>query len=89
MPAAGTPCSGRVLSRSEFSVTSNTSYANGGHPAGLHTTALGAGPEVYNNMAASHNCVGGSEQGCIPEHPPVADPSKTGMGSSLPPPASW
>ena len=64
-------------------------YANGGHPAGLHTTALGAGPEVYNNMAASHNCVGGSEQGCIPEHPPVADPSKTGMGSSLPPPASW
>ena len=48
-------------------------YANGGHPAGLHTTALGAGPEVYNNMEASHNCVGGSEQGCIPDKPPVGD----------------
>jgi hypothetical protein len=54
-----------------------------------HTTALGAGPEVYNNMAASHNCVGGSEQGCIPDNPPVGDPSKTGMTTPLPPPASW
>ena len=29
------------------------SYANAEGPHGLHTTALGAGPEVYNNMAAS------------------------------------
>jgi hypothetical protein len=64
-------------------------YANGGHPTGMHTTALGAGPEVYNNMEASHNCVGGSEQGCIPKNPPVGDASKTGMSSTLPAPAHW
>jgi len=117
-------------------------YANGGHPAGLHTTSLGAGPEMYNNMSAPnncvggsetscpntapvappapqhwyatgndfsvaagqklgagpemynnmsapHNCVGGSEQGCIPANPPVGNPALTGSGSSLPPPASW
>ena len=47
-------------------------------PAPAPTTVLGAGPEVYNNFSASQNCVGGSETSCIPEHPPVGDPSKTG-----------
>mmetsp|Transcript_58866 Transcript_58866/g.138405 ORF Transcript_58866/g.138405 Transcript_58866/m.138405 type:complete len:317 (+) Transcript_58866:61-1011(+) len=47
-----------------------------------HTTALGAGPEFYNNMEAPHNCVGGSEGTCIPDNPPVFDPSKTGMATS-------
>jgi hypothetical protein len=40
-------------------------------------------------MGASHNCVGGSEQGCIPKNPPVGDATKTGMGSTLPAPAHW
>jgi hypothetical protein len=31
-----------------------------------HTTALGVGPNIMNNMAAPANCVGGSEQGCLP-----------------------
>jgi len=61
---------------------------NGGF-VGAQTISLGAGPEVYNNMEASHNCVGGSEQGCIPDNPPVADPSKTGMTYTLPSPAHW
>jgi len=63
-------------------------YANG-DGAAMHTTALGAGPEMYNNMEASHNCVGGSEQGCIPENPPVGDASKTGSSFTVPPPQSW
>ena len=29
------------------------SYAHAEGSQGLHTTALGAGPEVYNNMSAS------------------------------------
>jgi len=56
---------------------------------GVQTTSLGAGPEVYNNMSASHNCVGGSETSCIPKNPPVGDPSKTGMSYTLPAPAHW
>jgi hypothetical protein len=44
---------------------------------------------VYNNMAASHNCVGGSEQGCIPKNPPVGNPALTGQSSTLPAPAHW
>jgi hypothetical protein len=61
----------------------------GGFITPTHTTGLGAGPEVYNNMAASHNCVGGSEQGCIPKNPPVGNPAFTGSSSSLPAPAHW
>ena len=61
----------------------------GGFITPTHTTGLGAGPEVYNNMAASHNCVGGSEQGCIPKNPPVGNPALTGSSSTLPAPAHW
>ena len=57
-------CNGRVV---------EPGCNGGGVDGGAHTTSLGAGPEVYNNMEASHNCVGGSEQGCIPDHPPVGD----------------
>eukprot|EP00961_Rhodomonas_salina_P089073 1198134-Rhodomonas_salina.1 len=68
-------------------------YGEGGpdvHGANAtHTTSLGVGPDYTNNMSAPHNCVGGSEQGCIPKNPPVGDPSKTGMTSTLPPPATW
>mmetsp|Transcript_21135 Transcript_21135/g.42649 ORF Transcript_21135/g.42649 Transcript_21135/m.42649 type:complete len:333 (+) Transcript_21135:59-1057(+) len=53
-----------------------------------HTTDL-AGYEFYNSTEAPHNCVGGSEQGCIPDNPPVADASKTGMTTKLPPPEHW
>jgi len=63
-------------------------YANGAE-GGLKTTSLGVGPDFSNNMEAPHNCVGGSEQGCIPKNPPVYDASKTGMSSTLPAPASW
>ncbi|EKX35092.1 hypothetical protein GUITHDRAFT_155585 [Guillardia theta CCMP2712] len=44
-------------------------------------------------MAAVHNCVGGSETSCLP--PPgelavmFADPSKAGLGYTVPPPAHW
>jgi len=40
--------------------------AHGGSET-LGTQKLGAGPEVYNNMMAPYNCVGGSEQQCIPQ----------------------
>ena len=63
-------------------------YANGEHPTAMHTNAL-AGHEFYNNWEAPHNCSGGSEQGCIPKNPPVADASKTGMNQPLPAPAHW
>jgi hypothetical protein len=28
--------------------------------------SLEAGPEFFNSTFAPHNCVGGSEQGCVP-----------------------
>jgi len=33
-------------------------YANGGHPTGMHTTALGAGPEEGAGMVASKEIAG-------------------------------
>eukprot|EP00960_Hanusia_phi_P073967 768129-Hanusia_phi.AAC.1 len=42
---------------------------------------------------AVHNCVGGSETSCLP--PPgelavmFADPSKAGLGYTVPPPSHW
>jgi len=70
-------------------VHNNPSCNGGVISSDVHTTSLGAGPEVYNNMDASHNCVGGSETSCIPDSPPVGDASKTGMGSTLPSPSHW
>jgi len=64
-------------------------YATGNDFSVASGQKLGAGPEMYNSMSAPHNCVGGSEQGCIPEHPPVGNPALTGSGSTVPPPASW
>jgi len=102
--AHNTPgCNGGVIS-SDVVHTSLAGCNNGGivdgcdcpHIPGLpggiadvNTTSLGAGPEVYNSMGASHNCVGGSETSCVPDHPPVGDASKTGMGSTVPSPAHW
>ena len=42
--------------------------------------SLEAGPEFFNSYSAPHNCVGGSEQGCVPGKPEASflykDPSK-------------
>ena len=42
--------------------------------------SLDAGPEFFNSTFAPHNCVGGSEQGCVPGKPEAyylfKDPSK-------------
>ena len=47
------------------------------------TQSLDGGAEFYNCWSCSHNCVGGSEQGCIPSKPEasviVHDPSKMGQ----------
>eukprot|EP00960_Hanusia_phi_P055464 762973-Hanusia_phi.AAC.1 len=70
--------------------------AHGLEPSQLHevhggatTTSLGAGPEVTNCMDCVHNCVGGSEQGCIPADPPVGNASLTGQSFQVPAPAHW
>ncbi|EKX35091.1 hypothetical protein GUITHDRAFT_155584 [Guillardia theta CCMP2712] len=56
-------------------------------------SALGAGPEITNNMYAPHNCVGGSETSCLPSPGELsgmfADPSKAGMGYTVPAPSHW
>lgn len=54
---------------------------------------LGVGPEVSNNMEAPHNCIGGSEQQCLPGPAEasviVMDPSKMYNGAGVPSPSSW
>eukprot|EP00293_Proteomonas_sulcata_P010840 CAMPEP_0184306660 /NCGR_PEP_ID=MMETSP1049-20130417/15598_1 /TAXON_ID=77928 /ORGANISM="Proteomonas sulcata, Strain CCMP704" /LENGTH=48 /DNA_ID= /DNA_START= /DNA_END= /DNA_ORIENTATION= len=40
-------------------------------------------------MESVHNCVGGSEQQCIPANPPVCNPALTGQGATVPSPACW
>jgi hypothetical protein len=61
-----------------YSATPETAQLAGSQPAA--PVMLDAGPEFYNCYSCSHNCVGGSEQGCIPGRPEasviVHDPSK-------------
>ena len=59
----------------------------------LPIRSLDAGPEFYNSMSAPHNCVGGSENGCLPgeaeAHIMFVDPSKMAMPFGVPKPSSW
>jgi hypothetical protein len=49
--------------------------------------SLEAGPEFYNDLYAPHNCVGGTEYGCVPgnaeSHYLYKDPSKMALEVSI------
>ena len=70
-----------------YSVTETSTLASN-----AHTQSLDAGPEFYNCMTCSHNCVGGSENGCIPGPAEakiiVHDPSKMQLAAPLAAPAA-
>ena len=52
-----------------------------------------AGPEFYNNLYPPHNCVGGTEAGCVPGPAEASylykDPSKMQVPNFAPRPSSW
>jgi hypothetical protein len=55
--------------------------------------SLDAGPEFYNNLYTPHNCVGGTEFGCVPGQAEASylykDPSKMTLPFEVPRPESW
>ena len=55
--------------------------------------SLEAGPEFYNNLYSPHNCVGGTEAGCVPGSAEAAylfkDPPKMSVPGHAPRPSSW
>ena len=55
--------------------------------------SLDAGPEFYNNLYSPHNCVGGTEAGCVPGSAEASylfkDPSKIAVPNFAPRPSSW
>jgi hypothetical protein len=71
-----------------YSVTETSTLA----ASNAHTQSLEAGPEFYNCLTCSHNCVGGSENGCIPGPAEakiiVHDPSKMQLAAPVAAPVS-
>jgi hypothetical protein len=53
-------------------------YANGENHVSIADGQQLRGAEFYNCDTCSKNCVGGSEQGCIPKNAPVGNPDLMG-----------